>query len=44
MNGMFDKNGFFLVDTMHGCGAGDFSDNTGVRYRLNRARGACAAL
>lgn len=43
LNGMFDKDRFFLADTIHGCGAGDFSDNTGVRYRLNRARGACAA-
>ncbi len=43
ITGIYDRNKIFLADTIHGCGAGDFSDNTGVRYRLNRARGACAA-
>jgi len=42
IKGLFERNRFFLAETIHGCGAGDFSDNTGVRFRLNKARGACA--
>ena len=42
INGMFDRDRLFLAEEIHGCGAGDFSDSTGVRFRLNRARGACA--
>ena len=43
ITGIYDRNKVFQAAAIHGCGAGDFSDNTGVRYRLNRARGACAA-
>jgi len=42
INGVFDRDRSFMAETIHGCGSGDFSDDTGVRFRLNRARGACA--
>jgi hypothetical protein len=41
ISGMYLDDALFLAQSVHGCGAGNFSDKTGVRARLNRSRQIC---
>lgn len=41
ISGTYLDESLFLAQTVQGCGAGNFSDKTGVRTRLNRSRHIC---
>ena len=41
ISGMYLEEALFLAQSVHGCRAGNFSDKTGVRARLNRSRQIC---
>lgn len=41
IRGIYLDDALYLAQSVQGCGAGDFSDKTGVRARLNRSRQIC---